>query len=168
MQRRVQHAFTRRHLPTGDGAPRRPDAGIGRQLLWATLTAGLLATLWFAWLDRAQVSDIRPVIAGLVAIGLIAGLVARSWWTTALAPAIIIGLSSLMSAVSCARGCPPTPEDTPFTVFMLQIINSGIPAALGAAGGTLLGKLLARRPLNQPGQRPVDGDASHRSSGSPS
>jgi len=129
------------------GAPRRPpSAGGRRRLLSGTLAVGLLTAVWFAWLHHARISDIRPVMAGLVVIGLVAGLVSRSWWATALAPATIIGLSSLVGAVICARGCPPTHDDTPLTVFMLQIIYSGIPAALGAALGTLLGKRLPRRP----------------------
>ncbi len=129
----------------GSASPRRSDAGGGCRLLGGALAVGLLAVLWFAWLDRARISDMRPVMAGLAAIGLVAGLVARSWWATALAPVTVIGLSYLVHAVLCARGCPPTPEDTPLTVFMLQLIYSGMPVALGAALGTLLGKRLARR-----------------------
>jgi hypothetical protein len=128
-------------------APGRPrSAGSGRRLLAGMLATGLLLALWFGWLDHARISDIRPVMAGLVAIGLVAGLVARSWWATALAPAMIIGLSSLGRAVECARGCLPASEDTPFAAIMLLLIYSGMPAALGAVLGTLLGKRLTRRP----------------------
>ncbi|MDP9374295.1 MAG: hypothetical protein M3Q65_17930 [Chloroflexota bacterium] len=124
------------------------------RLIVGAMVVGVLTALWFGWLERAPISDVQPVMvmAGIATVGLIGGLTMRSWWAVVIAPAAVLGMSYLGSAIACADGCPPASEDTPLTVLILQLIFSGGPATVGAAVGTLIARAVipaAQRWLRQ-------------------
>ena len=112
------------------------------RLLRLTVGALVISLLWYfgfalAW--KYDVREPRAIAALITIIGLVGGLVMRSWLAVVVVPATLIGTVYLRAAIICARAdCPPASDNTPFALFMLQLIYSGGPAALGASIGTLI------------------------------
>lgn len=107
------------------------------RLIAGATTVGVLLYLWRGWVrdyDARIDDDARVLQLVVAAIGLVGGLVMRSWWALVVAPVALIGTAELWEAVACAA-CPPARE----ALVILTVVYYGGPAALGAAVGTLLG-----------------------------
>ncbi len=111
--------------------------GSGAVNRWLRLFIGVVVVgvLFYLWLHGPM--GLWVAVARLVAIGLIGGLVMRSWWAVVVVPALLSAGPGLVAAI-IAGGDAASSEDTPGALFMLQLIYVGVPTALGAAGGVVI------------------------------
>ena len=112
------------------------------RLIVGVAVVGALTAVGWTWLREyaARTADdgrgVQLVVAGAIAIGLVGGLLMRSRWSPILAPAAILGGGEIWAVLACAA-CSRGDRDGFFIWLLLQLVYQGLPAALGAAGGTL-------------------------------
>ena len=112
------------------------------RLIVGVAVVGALTAVEWTWLreyaPRSASAEwgVQLVVAGAIAIGLVGGLLMRSRWSLVLAPATILGATEISAVLACAA-CSRGDRDGFLLWLLLQLVYQGLPAALGAAGGTL-------------------------------
>jgi hypothetical protein len=107
----------------------------------ARLFGNLVPAAFGFWMAR-QVPLSRVAYAGIVPVGLVSGMLLRSWRSVVIVPLDIFAGYSL--SISIGRGWGGVWKVVRLPVLVALIVALFSPSAIGAAIGTWIGKRMAR------------------------
>lgn len=105
--------------------------------LLGVVLAPVLAVMILFWKGPVTVAGL---VVGFLLIGLLTGVLIRSWWS--MAYIVALGLVWIIYAIMVHTGTEEMP--LPGTI-LLQILWGMLPGAIGAAIGTVFGQWIERR-----------------------
>jgi hypothetical protein len=96
--------------------------------------------MWESFIDTPEAA-----VIGIVAVGVLTGLLLRSWWSVVYAPGsilILLLIAALMGELLRSNGESENTRPAEVSPWLLWTVLVFLPLGLGAALGTVIGKAL--------------------------